>query len=77
MALFPLRPKSSFDELQAAVKPKGHTRFSAFSLRNISSVLVRFRAFTVGDFTRCAVAGRLLPTIDTEELYLFIIIHIL
>ena len=51
--------KQFIDDLQAAVKSKGHARFSKYMLRNISSALARFRAFTVGEFTRCAVLGRL------------------
>ena len=51
--------KEFIDALQAAVKPKGHARFSKFLLRDISSALARFRAFTVEEFTRCALKGRL------------------
>ena len=47
------------DDLQALVKPKRHDRLSKFLFRNISTAVARFRVFTVGDFTRCAVAGRL------------------
>ena len=48
--------KQFIDELQAAVKPKGHARFSKYLLRNISSALARFRAFTVGEFTIISVS---------------------
>ena len=44
---------------QAAAKPKEHTRFGNYLLRNISTAIARFRAYVAGEFSRFARFGRL------------------